>query len=392
LFVLLAIMSGVCSAHASLAPAAQWKLPPLDGEFAGEFNVVVLTGAPKLKWKLKVSTPRPRERAVEFSIEDESFRLKVDALVDPMGEGSWRISEAKIDLGQWYTWLAPHFAEEVGTATIGGTLSLNAEGTWRGGELGGHATLSLRDARIDDPPRKVSLEGIALTLVIEDFATRRTAPAQVLTWTKGHYDQVQLGAGRIEFSVADDTVNIPRAAVALFGGELSVSGITFSRKRPDFSVSGQVSGFELGEFVYLLPKILSHARGRVDGYLELLHDANGFALGAGYLGLREGEPAELRLVPTPGILSSALPPSINKAYPGIAKVEREGVPLKAEVLQMRMLPEPDERGRTAWLRVAGRPVDPGFKGPVDLTVNVRGPLDEVINLGANSALRVMGRR
>jgi hypothetical protein len=301
-------------------------VPPLDGEFTGEFNVLILSGTPKLKWKLKVTTPRPRERAVEFSIDDESFRLKVEALVDPMGEGTWRIAEAKIDMGQWYAWLAPQFAHEVGTATIGGTLSLTADGTWRGGELGGHATISLRDGRIDDPPRKVSLEGITLTLVIEDLAKRRTAPAQVLTWTKGHYDQVKLGAGRIEFSVADDTVNIPRAAVALFGGELSVSGITFSRKRPDFSVSGQVSGFELGEFVYLLPKILTHAKGRVDGYLELLHDANGFVLGAGYLGLREGEPAELRLVPTPGILSSALPPSINKPIPESRKWKRKAFP------------------------------------------------------------------
>lgn len=385
-------LAGLGVGRAALAPPAEWKLPPVDGELSGQFSAAILGVVPKLKWKLKVATPRPRERTVEFSIEGMKFHVNGDAQVDPVGDGAWRIAEAEIDLGEWFALFAPEFEKEIGSASLAGTLSMDAEGTWRGGQLDGRAAIHLRGGRIDDPKHKVSLEGIELSLVVEDIAKRRTAPAQYIAWTSGHYDQVQLGAGRIDFSVADDTVNIPRAVVQLFGGELSVTGISFSRKLPKFSVAAQVTGFELSELAKLVPKIIASARGQVDGYIELNHDDSGFDLGSGFLGLREGAPAELRLVPTPGILSSVLPPSIKKVYTGIAKVEQEGLPLLAEVLQMRFVPDRDEQGRTAWVHVAGRPVDPGFKGPVDLTINVRGPLDELINLGANSAMRVMGQR
>jgi hypothetical protein len=97
-------------------------------------------------------------------------------------------------------------------------------------------------------------------------------------------------------------------------------------------------------------------------------------------------------VPSPGILSASLPPQINKIYPGIAKVERDGIPMLAENLELRFVPEKDELGRTAWIRIAGRPVDPGFKGPIDLAVNIRGPLDQVLNEGTEVGLHLMGVR
>ena len=48
--------------------ASGWKLPPLDGELTGEFNAMMLGGAPKVKWKTTVHTEKPRERAVTFEL------------------------------------------------------------------------------------------------------------------------------------------------------------------------------------------------------------------------------------------------------------------------------------------------------------------------------------
>jgi hypothetical protein len=366
-------------------------LPPVDGELAGELNATILGGAPRLKWNLKLGTPKPRERAVEFSVDGYGFRLRGDARLDPMGEGAWRISEAEINLNEWAGWLAPHLAPQVASMSIGGTLAFEGEGTWRGGELGGRARVSLRNGRIDDAKHKVLLEGITCDIEIVDIAKHRTAPAQVLTFTGGHYDVILLGNGRFEFALDGDKATLSRATVSLFGGELSATGVTFSTKRPEFTASAQVSGFDLGQLLFLFPALLSRASGRLDGYVDLTRDSRGIAIGAGFLGLREGQTAELQLHPTPGILSSALPPAIAKVYPGIAKVEREGIPMLAEVLQIRFVPERDELGRSAWIHVAGRPVDPGFEGPIDLMINVRGPLEQVINFGATSALRLMGR-
>ncbi len=152
-----------------------------------------------------------------------------------------------------------------------------------------------------------------------------------------------------------------------------------------------MTGVDVGKLLFLLPDIFTQASGRLDGYMDLTRDANGISVGAGYLGLREGVPALLQFVPRPGILSAALPPAINKLYPGILQMETAGIPLQADALEFRFEPNGDEMGRTAWVHVAGRPADPAFKGPIDLTMNIRGPLNEVFNAGANSTLRLMGR-
>jgi hypothetical protein len=388
---LLFVCGGGSVARAELPPPGKWKLPPVDGKLTGEFNATLLGGAPKLKWELTLRTEKPRERSVAFAVAGYGLHVRGDARLDPMGEGTWRIEEAEVNLGEWFGWLAPRVAPKLSAVSVAGTVRVAGEGTWRGGVLGGHATVSLRDGRIDDSARKVLFEGLACNLVMEDIAARRTAPAQVLTWTSGHYDLVELGTGQIEFSIDGDKVQVAHAGISVFGGLLEARGVSFSTQRPEFTVSAQVTGFEVGKLVFLLPQILSHARGKVDGYVDLSRDSRGIAVGAGYLGLREGETAELRFVPTPGIISTALPPSINKLYPGLGKMETEGIPMEAEVLKISFVPERDELGRTAWLHVAGQPVDPSFKGPIDLMINIRGPLDQVINFGASSALRLMGR-
>ena len=388
-FVALAL--ALAPARAAVPPPAGWKLPPLDGELAGEFDATMLGGAPRLKWKLTLRTEKPRERFITFAITGHGLRLEGDARVDPMGEGQWRLTGAEIDLGVWYPWLTPYLPTELAGLVIAGILTFDGEGTWRGHELAGRAHVALRDGRIDNAKRKAWFDGVALSLEITDLQRRITAPSQLLTWKNGHYDVVDLGTGRIEFSLDGDRVSIAQAAIKIFGGELAVRSVSYSLKNPEFSVSAQMTGVELSQLIFLLPNALSKASGSLDGYVDLMRDANGIAIGAGYLGLREGVKATLQFVPTPGILSAALPPAINKLYPGISQMETAGIPLLAEDLKIRFEPEGDEQGRTAWLHVAGRPVDPMFKGPIDLTMNVRGPLEQVFNMGANSALRLMGR-
>ncbi len=370
---------------------SEWKLPPVDGELSGDFDAVMLGGAPKLKWTVTLRTERPRERQVEFLIEGYGLRLKGDARVDPLGEGNWRLAEAQIDLGVWFGWLAPHAAPDLSHLLLAGNLSLKGEGTWRDGQLGGSAKVDLQGGRIENAQRKTLFEGVAFSVVIEDLAARRTAPGQVFTWTQGRYDTIELGAGRIEFALAGDKATIALATIAVFGGELAARSVEFSIKRGEFSASAQMTGIDVGKLIFLLPEILTRATGRLDGYIDLTRDANGIAVGSGFLGLRPGVPATLQFVPRPGILSAALPPAVNKLYPGILQMETAGIPLLAEALELRFEPKGDEQGRTAWVHLAGRPADSTFKGPIDLTMNIRGPLNEVFNAGANSTLRLMGR-
>ena len=100
------------------------------------------------------------------------------------------------------------------------------------------------------------------------------------------------------------------------------------------------------------------------------------------LSLRAGETAELRLAPTPGLLSASLPAAALKYYPGLGGIEMGTVPLKATLLEVAFTPQGDAEGRTAMVHLIGGPVDPTLTAPIDLNVNVRGPLETLIKFGS----------
>jgi hypothetical protein len=378
-----ALLAALAAAAAPLPPPAGWKLPPFDGELQGEFDPLLLGGAPRLKWKLALRAEQPRERAVEFHVEGYGARIRGEARLDPMGEGSWRIAEAEINLGEWFGWIAPRLGPELAGVSAAGTLTIKGEGTWRGGRLGGVAQLSLREGRIDDPAHKVVLDGISFDVDIEDLATLRTAPEQVFTWRSGRYDVVPLGVGRIEFMLDEENVRVTESLIDVFGGELQVGSLVMSRKRLEFSVDARMSGVEVDRIMFLLPPVLSEARGRLDGNVALRRDATGIQIGDGRLALREGETADLRLAVRPGWMSTSLPPEVLKVFPGFKKMENGEIPIRARVLEITFTPDGDAAGRTAWVRVSGGPSDPSLTAPVEINVNVRGPLERLVKIGAD---------
>ncbi|WP_414664188.1 intermembrane phospholipid transport protein YdbH family protein [Horticoccus sp. 23ND18S-11] len=391
-----AFVGGVALACPLLAASNPWKLPPLDGNLAGEFLLGPAGVVPELKWTVTLQAARPRERAIAFSLEGPGFKVRGDAVLDPRGEGAWRIDEAEIDLAEWFSWVAPHVAPEFAAAAVTGTLRLNGAGTWQGGVLGGRATVSLRDGKVDDVAHKVLLEGISVDVEISDLAARRTEPAQVFTWRSGRYDVVALGVGRIEFALEGDQVRVNEAAIDVFGGELTVPSLVMSTKRPEFDVIARMNGVAVDQMLFLLPPILAEAKGRLDGDVALRRDATGIQIGNGRLSLRQGETADLRLAVKPGWLSTSLPPEIVKYFPGFKKMENGEIPIRARVLDVTLTPRGDAQGRTAWVHLAGGPNDPELTAPIDANVNVRGPLEELVKIGAdlgtNSRLRFSGAR
>lgn len=393
----LVLLLGVAAARsATLPPPSEWKLPPVDGEIAGEFNATTLGGAPPLNWKLTTRTEKPRERTIDFRIEGQGLRLHCDARVDPLGEGSWRIAEAEISLAEWGPWLLPRFAPDLVGASVSGMLQVQGEGTWRGGVLGGRVSLSLREGRIDDPVHTLLLEGISVDVQVSDLAARRTVSEQIFTWRSGRYDVVALGVGRIEFALDGDQLRVKEAAIDVFGGELRIGSLVMSTRRPEFAVTAQMNGVELDQIMFLLPPLLSEARGKVDGEVELKRDAAGIQIGNGRMALRQSESADLRLATKQGWLSTSLPPVIMKYFPGFRKIETGEIPIRARVLEMTFTPLGDAAGRTAWVHLAGGPSDPELTAPIDATFNVYGPLDQLVkigaDLGATNRLRFGGAR
>ena len=395
-FALCGLAAGAGLADAAETPAQaappRWVVPPLDGELRGELTPDLLPGAPPVQWTLRIATPRPRERAVTFLVEGRGLRVEGDALLDPAGEGAWRIIAARIDLAEWFGWLAPRWAPEVQTVAVAGVLSAEGGGMWRGGRLTGRVQAAVRDGSVDDVARKLRLDGVSLDLVLDELAPRRAAAGQVLAWTGGKFDVLRLGAGRVEFAVTGDSVEVAAAELEVLGGRLRVGGLRFDLATPEFAVTASMHRIELAQLLRFLPPVLSEARGKVEGSVTLRRDGRGIAVDEGRFALEPGETAELRLAPGLTQIAAGMPEIVRTHYPGLAQMEAGGVSLQARELEIRLTPGGDADGRTARLHVAGGPADPALRAPVVIDVNVRGPLEQLVRMGTDSRLRFGGER
>jgi hypothetical protein len=362
--------------------AADWVVPPISGELAGDFMPLNLPDAPKLHWQVTARGVEGSERELAVAIDGNGVRMRVAARVDAAANGTWRIDEATVELGAWLPPAIAMVAKRSTEFTLTGVVEVSGQGTWRDGKLGGRALLRLRNGRLDVPKRKVTLEGLALEVAIDDLATGRTAPGQTFAWQSGKYDDVPIGAGHFAFSANGADVQVTAATIEVFAGQLELAGFKFSLKDAATKVNATVRGFDLALLQPFLPKIVSDSRGRLDGTMQIGWGPDGLQIGDGQLGLRAGEKAELRFMPQPGILAGSLPPQVTKYYTGLADLEQGKVPLRAEVLDIVLTPAGDAEGRTALVHVAGGPVDPRLKAPIDLTFNVRAPLEWFINFGS----------
>jgi hypothetical protein len=388
-FLLLAA-AGVCTAadaRAATTPPPPWRIPPLDGEVEGDFKPGAADDTPAVRWKMIARTPRPRERAIELALDGPALRVRLAATLDPAGDGTWELREAEVDLQRWLPVLRELWpALPLGGVAIEGAVAASGAGTIRGGVPDGRARLAWQAGRIDDPAHKLTLEGLAATLEIESLQARRTAPAQVMTWTGGSYDVVELSAGRAVFELDGTALRLGKVTFGALGGEIALSAIRVVLGRPEAEMTARITGVDAALVLPLFPKFVSAAQGRLDGTLQLRRDADGIHLGAGRLTLPLGATADVRLKPTPGLLTRSLPAQVRDYYPGLADLEAGRVPMRAEVLEVIVDPAGDAEGRTARVRLAGGPVDPRMRAPIDLNINVRGPLDTLVKFGTNSRL------
>ncbi len=373
-------------------PAPRWRIPPVVGEIGGDLQPLAWPGAPKLTWQVAASRAEGGIRVLGFTARSAGSELRGELRLDAAGDGEWRLAESRLDLAEWSAGLPAWLGESFAGLELGGVVTCHGEGTLRRGEWSGRARIVWRDGRLAHAARAWRVEGVELALAVADLRTWRTEPGQTLRWSSGEFATHPFGRGVVVFALAAETVAVDEASVAAFGGELVLAPFALSLRAPQAAVIARVVGLDVAHLVRLLPSVLTGARGRVDGSVALQVSGEGVRVGRGSLALRPGEQAELRLAPRPGLLTDNLPATVLRVYPGLPRIERGEVPIRAESLEVTFSPQGDAEGRTAALRILGGPVDPALRAPIDLNVNIRGPLDPLIRLGTHPQLTFGGEK
>jgi hypothetical protein len=224
----------------------------------------------------------------------------------------------------------------------------------------------------------------------------------------GEARAVEVVANQIAISVTGDgqhRLHIRSAQLAMLGGRISLRPFSLDPAKPTMDTTADLDGLDLSALAELVPQALSAATGQVSGRMAVRWSAAlGVQPGRGSLTVTPTTPASISLASTPGFLTQHtseriewLPAALGKvarwlsvenpAYETLGRIERGEMPLQVEKLRIELYPDGPTGRRSATAEVVARPPAGSVVELVSFTVNVSGPLDEVLRLGTNDKVK-----
>lgn len=399
--LLVLLLTAAAGGHAEAQP---W--PPLAGEIRGVFQWQSLAGAPPITWQVQMTPPdRTGAGGATVTLHAPGFNLRADGAAT----GTWHVAAGTLDLAAWTRpLLAAAAIEAPADLAIEGTLHLEGEGNWAREGATGRLRVTLAGGRASSASQGWVATGVGLT------ATALLAPggnleiesAVLLVATveaagiAGRDLRVEL-AGRVP-----GEITVRNTEISVLGGTVRVRPFSVDPARLEIRATADLAGIALGEVANLVPTALAGARGRMDGRIELAwSETSGFMPQGGELRVTDGAPASIRLTSTPGFLTQhlperlkllpdwlRLPPTwfapVNPAYGTLQEIERGEQELTVEQLRVELYPDGPAGARSATVAVTARPATGSAVEQVSFTINVAGPLQQVLEIGLDDRARL----
>lgn len=225
----------------------------------------------------------------------------------------------------------------------------------------------------------IIIAGIAADFPFTDLVHLQSSP--------GTFRVQELRVGEIVANAVDaeltflssEHLAVKRMTLNILGGTMAAEPFNLALERQELEAVVLVDNLDVEKILALSKDVPAKASGRVDGRLPLRLDEHGLRLGTGWLQLKKGVYAEMRLSAA-GLITSGMSPN-NTSYVVMKRVENGLLQLKLGALRLDVRPPDAQRGQTARLHLEGDPVDPSVKAPVILDLNVNGPLEQLLNFG-----------
>ena len=400
------LAAGGLAFAASPSGASGWTLPFWSGEVHGQASPLGDTG-PQLAWTFSPGSPSAGVRTLAVGVENPATHLRATAVLDAAtGDGSWRIEEGRVDVGPWMSAASSLLGKELAGLTAEGTLTISGEGLIRDGKPSGVVKIAWADGAVRHAGQGWALEGIAVNAEAEVGALPEGAVPVTLavkTISTSRFGARNLAVEAVLNGTKDAAVK--KAQIEIAGGTVETDPFTVPLSPPSLKVHLRMKRVGLQDVVALVPTMLADARGRISGELVAgWNEADGLQVGIGTLDLDEIEPTSLRLSPKPGFLTAKVPahfvffPKLhevfpswfapeNPAYATLTDIEMGRIPLKVDTLKVRLSPDGDEHGRSASVAVVAHPEqEQSVVKEVVFTINVAGPLSQVLKLGMSERI------
>jgi hypothetical protein len=181
----------------------------------------------------------------------------------------------------------------------------------------------------------------------------------------------------------------------------------FDPAKPAIDATADFVDMALGELAALVPQALAEASGRLTGRVAVRWNPQaGAEPGEGALRVAIDSAASVRLASAPGFLTNRVPQKLfllpaalgplarwtaidNPAYETLRRIELGQMPLKVETLDVKLFPGGPDGPLSARVELVARPAEAGGAVErVDFTVNVAGPLSQVLRVGLQSGTSI----
>jgi hypothetical protein len=344
------------------------------GGFAANVSVVArqADGQPRLQ--------------VDADLTGPGFTAKGNTESDlAMESGEFALQGVRLELKPWSDFLFA-LAPAAAGFELDGVVTGDAHGRIGKAAITGTATLCLRDGSLRNPAKGVSAEGIVADLVFPNLPKLISAPHQIISVGKAQIGAVNLQHGEVDLQIASEQLmTVNAASVEAFGGRLSTEPFAVDLAKTDYAVTILADGIEIADVLALFPDSPVKASGKMDGRVPVRFDDTGLHFGQGWAGLKRDQTTSV-LFNSAGLLTSRISPK-NPAYATLQKIETGRARLKVEEFHVDLHPADAPEGRSAQLRIVGRPEDPGTDlGALTLEININGPLEDLLNWGLKTEI------
>lgn len=391
------------------ASATAAGLPPLNGELAGELKVRVLAGAPPLAWRVQVTPATDGRLQLVATVAAPGLALRAEASQPADGSpGNWRVVQGEVDLAAWQrSGAAAAGVTLPADFEISGRLQLTGSGTLENLTPVGVITATLSGGRAGSVAQAWEVVEIESTSTLALGA--KGAALQAAQLRAG----AATGAGIVARNLVAEAAGLPdggievrRVELEALGGRVALAPFTLDPATMLVRVQAELTNLALKEIATLLPETLAEAKGRLSGKMEVRWSPNvGFEPGKGALQIHADEAAALRLVATPGFLTQHIPEQIfllpgklgavarwfapkNPAYESLRRIELGQDLLAVEKLKVELYPDGPDGVRSATVEVATRPPPGSLVEQMSFTINVAGPLKQVLDLSMSDRAKI----
>jgi hypothetical protein len=260
------------------------------------------------------------------------------------------------------------------TGDVGGVVTLR-------GRTGGTSTTSVQVSATNGVAKADGWQVEGLAAGTELFLRQgrlRTTGEQSLRFGLTRVAGMEFDGGRVRWMLESDQVRVASAELDWLGGHLQAYALNFDLNSHDTAFVLYVDGIDVGRLLRLVKPLAGSGEGRLYGRMPVKLERGRWKLSTAYLYSMPGQEGSIRISDTRALEGLLMQAGVSKdVRETLADALRD---FRFTTFALELHPPDADGGMLLAVRLLGVSRDPKKPTPVNATLNLRGPLETLLNM------------